>query len=193
MQREIWAMEISSRSKIVLLALADYGATAWPSQGKLARKCGMSRASLQRVLDGLRRDNLVATSSNGKALTYCLKLRHQMPQIEAGDASKRGRDQNNPLNYPNPTGRDGVSDEWEQRIASRCPRADIAAQRAVCGRTMAEHRLGEAERTEAFCILLRHWARTGTDAYSTLARLRQDMKGARDEAKVLMFKIRGLE
>jgi hypothetical protein len=191
--REIWALDVPYRAKIVMLALVDYGARAFPSQATLARKCGMSVATLQRVLEGLRRDNLVATESRGKALRYYVKLRDQIPQIEVGDTSNCGRDQNYPTEPTYPTGRAGEDDGTVDRITSRTPSANVPKQREVCSRVLGTHGIAGGDSNEAFGILLRHWARTGNDAYSTLKRLSEDMGGARSAAKVLLHKIRGLE
>lgn len=193
-QREVWALKLPARTKVVLLALLDYGARAFPSQRTLAAKCGMSVATLQRVLEGLRRDNLVATESRGKALRYYVKLRDQIPQIEVGDTSNCSRDQNYPNEPAKPNGVAGGLDEvTEHRIVSRTPSANLSKQREVCARVLGTHGLAEGETHEAFVILARHWARTGTDAYSTLKRLADDMGGARSASKVLLHKIRGLE
>lgn len=189
----MWALDVPYRAKIVMLALVDYGARAFPSQATLARKCGMSVATLQRVLEGLRRDNLVATESRGKALRYYLNLRDQIPQIEVGDTSNCSRDQNYPIEPTYPTGREGDDDRTVERITSRTPAANVPKQREVCSRVLCTHGIADSESREAFGILLRHWARTGNDAYSTLKRLSEDMGGARSASKVLLHKIRGLE
>lgn len=189
-------MDAPYRVKIVLLALLDYGARAFPSQATLARKCGMSVNTLQRVLDGMRRDNLVATESRGKALRYRLtypKLGFEIPQNGVGDTPNWGRDQNYPIEPTYLTGRAGEDEVTVDRITSRTPSANVPKQREVCVRVLGAHGIAAGESHEAFGILLRHWARTGNDAYSTLKRLSDDMAGARSTSKVLLHKIRGLE
>ena len=194
MPSDVWRLDLPSREKIVLLALLDYGPRAFPSQAALARKCGMSVRVVQRAVEMLRRDNLVATKSRGKALTYSVRLADQIRQVDVSDTSDWRRDPNSPIELTQPIkGGEDSAGELAEQIANRHPSADVKAQRKVCTRTLEQHQLPPEQRDEAFCILLRHWHRTGTDAYSTLSRLQSDLAGARDTARLLMFKIRGLE
>ena len=54
--RLIFGAELGSREKLVLLAISDHlgsNATAWPSHGRLARRCGMNRRTIVRAMEWL--------------------------------------------------------------------------------------------------------------------------------------------
>lgn len=54
--RLIFGAELGSRDKLVLLAISDHlgsNATAWPSHGRLAKRCGMAKRTVVRSLEWL--------------------------------------------------------------------------------------------------------------------------------------------
>lgn len=195
--------------KVVLLALLDYGTVAYPSQAKLARKCGLSRRALQMAIDQLRAVGWLTTTTRGKALRYlvkrndcastCATIAPEMRKNCAGDAQNLRRDPNPILNpIPNHQVATATSGGWEvdgwvwERILQRDPRADASRQADVCSRVMAQNAIRPSDQGEAWAALLKHWARTGVDAYATLATLAQNMEGVHDTGKVLMHRIRGI-
>ena len=206
---EIWASPMRAVYKIVLLALLDYGKSAYPCQRKLAAKCGLSRRALQNAVDGLRADGWLETSTRGKALRYVVKRTtcasrsaRGAPEKRtrcAGEAHEVRRDPNPILNpIPNPPAAVAASGGWEvdgwvwDRILQRDPRADATRQANVCQRVLAQHAVPEQDQREAWDVLTTNWARTGVDAYAKLASLTEDMKGVHNASKVLMHRIRGV-
>lgn len=54
--RLIFGAELASREKLVLLAISDHlgsNASAWPSHGRLAKRCGMAKRTVVRSLEWL--------------------------------------------------------------------------------------------------------------------------------------------
>lgn len=205
----MWASPLRATCKVVLLALLDYGRTAYPSQAKLAAKCGLSRRSLQMAIDELRSAGWLTTTTRGKALRYvvmrkdcastCATIAPEMRKGCAGDAQNLRRDPNPILNpIPNPPVADATNGGWEvdgwvwDRILQRDPRADATRQANVCRRVMAQHAVPEQDQREAWEVLTTHWARTGVDAYAKLATLTVNMDGVTNTGKVLMHRIRGV-
>lgn len=205
----MWASDLRATCKVVLLALLDYGRTAYPSQAKLAAKCGLSRRGLQNAVDELRAAGWLTTTTRGKALRYvvmrttcastCAPGAPEMRTTCAGDAHDVRRDPNPQLNPQlNPPVATATNGGWEvdgwvwDRILQRDPRADATRQANVCRRVLAQHAVPEQDQREAWDVLLTHWARTGVDAYATLATLTGNMDGVHNASKVLMHRIRGV-
>ena len=76
---------LTPEEKLVLLALIDYGARIYPSQGTLALKTGYCVRTIRTVVKALREKGILTTSQRGaKALTYSVVLD---PVHEARDAA----------------------------------------------------------------------------------------------------------
>lgn len=216
---DIWRLgdALDPLEKLVALALVDYGERAFPSQGTLAMKCGLSRRCVQTVLERLRVKGVLTTKSSGKALTYLLNLTGEVrttcasgcaPRAQekrttcASDAHHVRRDPNEP-NGTSPsnqepaqagTGLGGVPEGTWSRITARDPRAalDIEGQRNVTGRTLASYGIGGADAREAWQLLLEHWGRTGNRPYDVLTQVvtERSLDGVKDVARVVMHRIR---
>jgi hypothetical protein len=66
---------LTPEEKLVLLALIDYGARIYPSQGTLALKTGYCVRTIRTVVKALREKGVIQTSQRGaKALTYSVVL-----------------------------------------------------------------------------------------------------------------------
>lgn len=209
-------MDISSRGKVVLLALLDYGPRAFPRQETLAKKVGMSRTALQENIDRLRAAGLLATRGSGKALTYvvlpgirascCPESGQVKPGIRASDARNPGRDPNYSIELKNPhaaaeppEGWGGVSDQLKADIRRRDDGADVvvAAQQAVVLRALAGVGItAERDTVEAWEALCVRWAREGAPArpYNVVKQAIQAVQGSRDVQNVravVMHRLRG--
>lgn len=208
---DIWKLEVDYRSKVVLLALLDYGVRAWPRQSTLATKCGMGRRTLQRTLDELRESGRIATKTRGKALTYMvIDLRQRdastcatgAPEMRLrgagiGASVAQGSELSyltSPPNYASATALGGweVEDGIANRIRQRDPRADFTSQCSVCRRVLISHGLSDRDALGAWRLLLEHWARSGNDAYATLKHHTENLGGARDVAKVVLHRLQGV-
>ena len=76
---------LTPEEKLVLLALIDYGARIYPSQGTLALKTGYCVRTIRTVVKALREKGILTTSQRGaKALTYSVTIN---PVHEARDAA----------------------------------------------------------------------------------------------------------
>ena len=76
---------LTPEEKLVLLALIDYGARIYPSQGTLALKTGYCVRTIRTVVKALRDKGILTTSQRGaKALTYSVTIN---PVHEARDAA----------------------------------------------------------------------------------------------------------
>ena len=76
---------LTPEEKLVLLALIDYGARIYPSQGTLAVKTGYCVRTIRTVVKALREKGILTTSQRGsKALTYSVTMN---PVHEARDAA----------------------------------------------------------------------------------------------------------
>lgn len=66
---------LTPEEKLVLLALIDYGARIYPSQGTLAIKTGYCVRTIRTVVKALREKGILTTSQRGaKALTYSVTI-----------------------------------------------------------------------------------------------------------------------
>ena len=84
---EVWRCgALDGTQKLVLLAILDYGRLAYPRQAVLAAKCGISKSTCQRTVDGLRASGVLTTTTKGKALSYRVNLTGQ--QIPQSDVSR---------------------------------------------------------------------------------------------------------
>lgn len=94
---------LTPEEKLVLLALIDYGARIYPSQGTLALKTGYCVRTIRTVVKALREKGILTTSQRGsKALTYSVVLnpvhaardaavgRHAVQRNAARDAAQCG-------------------------------------------------------------------------------------------------------
>ena len=76
---------LTPEEKLVLLALIDYGARIYPSQGTLAVKTGYCVRTIRTVVKALREKGILTTSQRGaKSLTYSVTMN---PVHEARDAA----------------------------------------------------------------------------------------------------------
>lgn len=107
---DIWAtvQDLSAGELLVILALADYGEVAYPSQKKLAAKCRMARTTVNTIISNLRNRGILTTKGTGKSLTYTIHLSeirtptcpesgHQMSEIRTGDVRNPDRDPNSSI------------------------------------------------------------------------------------------------
>ena len=213
---EVWRCgALDGIQKLVLLALLDYGRLAYPRQAVLAAKCGISRSTCQRALEQLRASGVLTTSSRGKALVYRINLTGQeMPQVDASRSIKMTQEMHqddassgvkmtqgselvqltSPPNQANANAFSGwaVQDDIANRIRQRDPRADLDAQSKVCRRVLVSYGLSDRDAVGAWRLLLEHWARSGNDAYATLKHHTENLGGARDVAKVVLHRLRGV-
>lgn len=199
-----------------MLALADYGVSCYPSQAKLAAKCGMSVRAVQTALGALRAAGIVTTESKGKALRYRLELRRicgscyaesacEIRSICVGDTQNLRRDPNpllNPLPNPAPADAggavgsawDGIDPDDARRIRRWVPTgADdlMAAQRRVTLRKLAELGIRVSDHARWWRHLGNRWAETGTPPYDAIA---AELDGigteVRDRVAVLAFRLK---
>lgn len=73
-------LPLAPTARWVLVCMNDYGWPCWPSIPTLAKKTGVPRRSLQRVLEMLRKGGVVKASGNGKSLTW--ELVEVPPEVE---------------------------------------------------------------------------------------------------------------
>ncbi len=73
-------LPLAPTARWVLVCMNDYGWPCWPSIPTLAKKTGVPRRSLQRVLEMLRKGGMVKSSGNGKSLTW--ELVEVPPEVE---------------------------------------------------------------------------------------------------------------
>ena len=116
---------LAPMQRYLLMAIADYGLPAWPSQARLANKTGLSRSSINTMVSELRRLGVLTTEGRGKSLTYRIDLSgkgevssaatpHLSSTATAGVVHS-DRDQNSPRNSPmNPP-----SPRWKPRGGGR--------------------------------------------------------------------------
>ena len=213
---EVWRCgALDGTQKLVLLAILDYGRLAYPRQAVLAAKCGISKSTCQRTVDGLRASGVLTTSSKGKALVYRVNLTGQ--EIPQSDVSRNVNltseksqfdvsiDVNltsgselakltSPPNQANANAFSGwaVQSDIANRIRQRDPRADLDAQSKVCRRVLVSYGLSDRDAVGAWRLLLEHWARSGNDAYATLKHHTENLGGARDVAKVVLHRLQGV-
>ena len=88
LSKKVWETHLSATSKIVLLALADYAneeKECWPSQKKLAEKCGLSYRTVVYQLKYLAKNNYITSEKQKRedgSDTSCLyKILLIDPQI----------------------------------------------------------------------------------------------------------------
>jgi hypothetical protein len=213
---EVWRCgALDGTQKLVLLAILDYGRLAYPRQAVLAAKCGISKSTCQRTVDGLRASGVLTTSTKGKALSYRVNLTGQeIPQSDVSrnvnlTSEKRQIDVSSEVNLtsgsylakltspPNQQTATAVSgwevqDDMANRIKQRDPRADIKSHCSVCRRVLISYGLSDRDAVGAWRLLLEHWARSGNDAYSTLKFHTETLGGARDVAKVVLHRLQGV-
>lgn len=126
---------LTPEEKLVLLALIDYGARIYPSQGTLAVKTGYCVRTIRTVVKALREKGILTTSQSGsKALTYSVVLdpvheardaavgRHAVQRNAARDAARCGmpcsgiitsQGTNQPNQAPATAGKGGVASPWD--------------------------------------------------------------------------------
>jgi hypothetical protein len=203
--------------KLVTLALLDYGPRAFPAQQTLAVKTGLSRRTVQRCLDSLRRKGVLTTRSTGKALTYVIELRPEMRQadapccvtqtqemrpIDASDASHRRRDPNesNGTSQPNQQpatpagGWGGIPSDLRDTIRRRDDGADlvVAGQLRVVTQQLAGVGItAEADIGHAWRLLCKVWATVGRRPYDTVQAALSRLDGAKDVRALVMYRLRG--
>jgi hypothetical protein len=73
-------LPLAPTARWVLVCMNDYGWPCWPSIPTLAKKTGVPRRSLQRVLEMLRKGGVLKSSGNGKSLTW--ELLEVPPEVE---------------------------------------------------------------------------------------------------------------
>lgn len=73
-------LPLAPTARWVLVCMNDYGWPCWPSIPTLAKKTGVPRRSLQRVLEMLRKGGVVQSSGKGKSLTW--ELVQVPPEVE---------------------------------------------------------------------------------------------------------------
>lgn len=208
---------LTPEEKLVLIALIDYGARIYPSQGTLALKTGYCVRTIRTVVKSLRQKGLITTKQRGaKALSYSVQLDHdaardaackrqEMQRQAAGDAATSGTAcsgsrtplLNHPTNQAPATagsGGWGVPEVVWNRIVARDPRAtlDIEGQRNVTERTLRSYGIAGAEAVQAWQLLLEHWGRTGNRPYDVLTQVvtERSLDGVKDVARVVMHRIR---
>jgi DNA-binding MarR family transcriptional regulator len=78
-----------ARMRIVLEALRSYGSTIFPKQDRLARQCKMTKATLVRMLDELKRDGILTTEMRGPtSCLYFLSIKQEMAKPMAKALAK---------------------------------------------------------------------------------------------------------
>jgi Helix-turn-helix domain len=74
-----WGQPCSATQKLVLVALADHAdhhGSCYPSIGRVASRCGLSRRAVQKAIRGLESARLLSTQpKTGSRHTYALNLR----------------------------------------------------------------------------------------------------------------------
>jgi hypothetical protein len=142
---------LTPEEKLVLLALIDYGARIYPSQGTLALKTGYCVRTIRTVVKALREKGVIQTSQRGaKSLTYSVVLdpvhaardaavgRHGVPINAARDAAVCGKGcsgiltsqgTSQPNQAPATAGKGGEASDWDgidpedqRKIRRWCPR-----------------------------------------------------------------------
>ena len=126
---------LEPEEKLVLLALIDYGARIYPSQGTLAVKTGYCVRTIRTVVKALREKGILTTSQRGaKALTYSVVLdpihaardaavgRHAVQRYAARDAAQCGmpcsgiltsQGTSQPNQAPATAGKGGEASPWD--------------------------------------------------------------------------------
>lgn len=216
---EVWRLgdALEPLEKLVVLALLDYGARAHPRQQVLAVKTGLSRRTLQRVLDSLRVKGVVETRARGKALTYVVdlsadrrqadapigvRLAPEMRQADAGIGVRlaQGSEPAQGTSPPNPgaagaaTGWGGVPPDVVEAIRQRDAAADrvVSAQRRVCALELVSHGIGDARaQDDAWRLLCHAWAKAGRRPLDTVRAVTDRLDGARDPSAVVLHRLRG--
>ena len=142
---------LTPEEKLVLLALIDYGARIYPSQGTLALKTGYCVRTIRTVVKALREKGILTTSQRGaKALTYSVTInpvhaardaavgRHGVQRNAARDAAQCGmpcsgirtsQGTSQGTKAPATAGKggeaspwDGIDQEDQRKIRRWCPR-----------------------------------------------------------------------
>lgn len=201
---EVWRLgdALEPLEKLVVLALLDYGARAHPRQQVLAVKTGLSRRTLQRVLDSLRVKGVVETRARGKALTYVVDLSAGRRQADAGIGVRltQGSEPAQGTSPPNPgaagaaTGWGGVPPDVVEAIRQRDAAADrvVSAQRRVCALELVSHGIGDARaQDDAWRLLCHAWAKAGRRPLDTVRAVTDRLDGARDPSAVVLHRLRG--
>lgn len=68
-----------ARMRRVIEAIQSFGSNAFPKQANLAKRAGMTKATLVRMLDELKRDGILTTEMRGPtSCLYFLSINHQM-------------------------------------------------------------------------------------------------------------------
>lgn len=214
---EIWAVECPAEEKLVALAIVDYGRIAYPRQAVLARKCGMSRRTLQRILSRMEEETgtspiRIRIERRKRGLVYRVEMRQSdapecvnlTPMMRQSDAPRcvnlthpsklvQGTSPPNPESADAETG-GGVAQVLCQAIRTKYPRETPEAHGRVCRRILSRYGIDGQEADECFETLLRKWldrgGAHGNDAYATLARYTEDLAGARVPRAVLVAKIK---
>lgn len=207
---------VTPEEKLVLLALIDYGARIYPSQGTLALKTGYSVRTVRNVVKSLREKGLITTTQRGaKALTYTVVApsseangaasdRHHVQRREAPRAAQcgtpcsgilttQGTTQPNQALAIASTGWGVNSHEMWQSIVARDPRAtlDLDSQVRVTAKVLGQYGMSQDEASTAWQFLVRIWAHTGNRPYDTLTRvLDKSLDGAKDVASVVLHRIK---
>ena len=199
---EIWAVDCPSEEKIIALAIIDYGRIAYPRQAVLARKCGMSRRTLQRILARMEEETgtspiRIRIERRKRGLVYRVEMRQSdAPRcVNLTHPSKlvQGTSPPNPESADAETG-GGVAAVLCQAIRTKYQRETPEAHGRVCRRILARYGIEGAESVECFRLLLTKWldrgSRPGQSAYELLAGYTEDLAGARNERAVLLSKIK---
>lgn len=212
---EIWSQPMDPSEKLVLLAIADYGNIAFPRQGTLATKTGLSRRTVQRIVARLSEE--VGTSPirirverRKRGLVYRLEKRHHdAPESVTMTPEKRHHDASRSVTMTHPSklvqgtsppNPESAEADWGgclqlvEAIRLKYPRETPEAHGRVCRRILARYGIEGAESVECFRLLLTKWlergSRPGQSAYELLAGYTEDLGGARNERAVLLSKIK---
>ena len=208
---------LAPMQRYLLMAIADYGLPAWPSQARLANKTGLSRSSINTMVSELRRLGVLTTEGRGKSLTYRIDLSGKgevssaatphlsstaTPPVVHSDSRCRPQRQGSELSkeLPHEPSQSAVETAggWEvtgdvmQAIERHDPRAqgDLPGQRRVVRRRLEELGIKDGDARGAWQLLIRSWASTGRRPYDRLVDLTDRLQGARDPRAVILARIR---
>jgi hypothetical protein len=98
----IWKMTLSPTQKLVLLALADYGSSIYPSIPTICEKTSLGRTAVVRALGVLKSEGLLARTHRGKRQS-------NLYQIDVDQCGRRTGTGNEPVREATCTSpRDGL-------------------------------------------------------------------------------------
>jgi hypothetical protein len=210
---EVWCLDMDPDEKLLVLALLDYGPLAFPKQATLARKTGLARRTVQRIVKRLSSEGgtspiAIRVERRSRGLVYRVVMRQRdadesvsvTPMMRQPDAPRcvsvtppsklvQGTSPPNPETATAVGGWE-VPSEVVQAIRVRDPRATPEAHGTVCRRILAQYGIEGRDAVECFRTLCLAWAKTGNNAYEILAGHTESLEGARDVRAVLLARIR---